>query len=308
MSNINTRDFTSYVDLLPVQFKDSDNLIKLLSIYLDQVQELNQAQLDLGDLSTDIDTVFGYQMDILGNLLGLKRQGRGDEDFRDFIKAYIATVSGSGTPEDVINYLKITTKAEKVRYWEHYPASIILETNGTFIQKNLANSVDSLSPAGVKVGGVIVVEDGYAFRPCSISNATTNYKENTPIIVLDDSEMGELSVECGAELVECTQISPARAYYMGEDDSYMGNRKMNLANQDELSERTYQEVPKDSLLGQSILPNISEAYVKLNSLSGQDFMVSGKKRAQAAGLVLSPTNGLGILANVSTLKSNNISQ
>ena len=69
MSNIQVRDFSSYTDFLPLQFSDSDNLIKLLAIYLDQVEELNKAQQELSLLSTNISTATGYQLDIIGNLL-----------------------------------------------------------------------------------------------------------------------------------------------------------------------------------------------------------------------------------------------
>ena len=85
MSNIQVRDFSEYTDLLPVQFSDSENLIKLLQIYLDQVEELNLAQQDLSLLSTNLETATGYQLDIIGNLLGAKRNGSDDEGFRDAI-------------------------------------------------------------------------------------------------------------------------------------------------------------------------------------------------------------------------------
>lgn len=173
MYNLQIRDFSQYTDFLPLQFRDSDNLIKLLTIYLDQVEELNKAQQDLSLLSSNINTATGYQLDIIGNLLGARREGRFDEDYRNYIRFRISINTGSGTPEDLIGFLKTVTQANTVRYWENQPACVIMETDGETIPTNLVKTVDNITPAGVKIGGVIVKRDDYCFRPCRLSEAFT---------------------------------------------------------------------------------------------------------------------------------------
>lgn len=277
MSNIQVRDFSEYTDLLPVQFSDSENLIKLLQIYLDQVEELNLAQQDLSLLSTNLETATGYQLDIIGNLLGAKRNGADDEGFRDAIKFRISINTGSGTPEDVIGFLRTVTKATTTRYWEHYPASIVVETNGTDIASNLASTIDNVSPAGVKVGGVLWVEGDYAFRPCRLSEAYLNY------INVPEEEF-------------------LRRFTMGEDDSYMGNPDMEMVSSD--INKMFDYLNPNTTIGQSVLPNMSEVYSEFYLGAGDEAAFSGNPSAVASGL--SVTQGgivMGTLVNVLTDKN-----
>lgn len=302
MSNIQVRDFSAYTDLLPVQFNDSENVIKLLSIYLDQVEELNLAQQELSSLSTDINTATGYQLDIIGNLLGARREGRLDADYRNYIRFRISINTGSGTPEDVIGFVKSVTGASKVRYWEHYPACTILETNGTNIPEAIPSTIDNVTPAGVKTGGVIIVEDGYAFRPCRLSEAYLNYTDRPPTGTVVDIDLGDDNAEVGGQFIECAQSSEIGGYTMGEEEAYMGNPEFEMVGGVTTGEFVFAGVNKSSFLGQSILPNLKEAYTNVNNLAGQAYMLAGNVLALSAGNTLSPASGTGILANVLTDK------
>lgn len=305
MSNIQIRDFTSYTDYLPLQFADSENLVKLLSIYLDQVEELNLAQQDLSNLSTDINTATGYQLDIIGNLLGAVRGGAGDDDYRNYIRFRISINTGSGTPEDVINFVKSVTSATRVRYWEHYPASLVVETNGTEIPSNIASTVDNVSPAGVKTGGVLWVEGDYAFRPCRLSEAYSNYIEK-PVFPVNDSEFGETGAEVGGEFVECAASPPVGSLQMGEEEAYMGNPEFEMTGIVGSGEFIFGAVSYNTLLGQSILPNISEVYSDNYVGAGGTDAFSNDPDAMASGLTVTE-NGvvIGTLANVLTDKQRN---
>lgn len=274
MSNIQVRDFSSYTDFLPLQFSDSDNLIKLLAIYLDQVEELNKAQQELSLLSTNISTATGYQLDIIGNLLGARREGRLDSEYRNYIRFRISINTGSGTPSDVINFVKSITSASKIRYWEHYPASVVVETNGNGIPTNLVDTVDNVTPAGVKAGAVLWVEDDYAVRPCRLSEAYLNYVE--------------ISGESGTPV-----------YTMGEVDSYMGNSLMEMNSIS--SNKEFAEVSPTTVFGQSVLPNISEVYSENYVGAGGTDAFSNDPDAIASGLIVTQ-NGVvrGTLATVLT--------
>lgn len=300
MSNIQVRDFSEYTDLLPVQFSDSENLIKLLQIYLDQVEELNLAQQDLSLLSTNLETATGYQLDIIGNLLGAKRNGADDEGFRDAIKFRISINTGSGTPEDVIGFLRTVTKATTTRYWEHYPASIVVETNGTDIASNLASTIDNVSPAGVKVGGVLWVEGDYAFRPCRLSEAYLNLVDIEEI-VYPEVAIGDDDQFLGSPTTVMTPLAE-RTYRMGQDDAYMGNPNMRMRSPSFNKKFTY--LNPNTTIGQSVLPNMSEVYSEFYLGAGDDAAFSGNPSAVASGL--SVTQGgivMGTLANVLTDKN-----
>ena len=66
MSNIIKKDITAYVDILPSQYNDSPSLRKILEIFLTQVQVLEDANLELDRVSTDVNLAYGYQLDIIG--------------------------------------------------------------------------------------------------------------------------------------------------------------------------------------------------------------------------------------------------
>lgn len=306
MSNIQVRDFSSYTDFLPLQFSDSDNLIKLLAIYLDQVEELNKAQQELSLLSTNISTATGYQLDIIGNLLGARRDGRLDSEYRNYIRFRISINTGSGTPSDVINFVKSITSASKVRYWEHYPASVVVETNGNGIPTNLVDTVDNVTPAGVKAGAVLWVEDDYAVRPCRLSEAYLNYVEK-PLYPVNDSECGEISAETGGSFVECaTAIPILSGLGMGEEEAYMGNPLFEMTGLAGSGEFEFSEVSPTTVFGQSVLPNISEVYSENYIGAGGTDAFSNDPDAISSGLIVTQ-NGVvrGTLATVLTDNNNN---
>lgn len=278
MSEIQIRDFSSYTDLLPTQFSDSENLINLLSIYLDQVEELNLAQQSLGEVSTDLEAAFGYQLDLIGNLLGVSRLGMGDNDYRDAIRFGISINTGSGTPEDVIGFLQTITKATKIRYWEHYPACTVLETNGTNIPKAIPTTLDNVTPAGVKTGGVIIVEDNICFRPCRLSEAYSNrvFTGNSSEVY----QMGDPENEMGLLDMEMLAVTPADSYF--------------------------KKVAPDTTFGNSILPNLSET-VKDNPQGtagmGDPTFEMGNFEMEMKSLVVQSGIKKGRLANILTDKS-----
>ena len=191
MSELIQKDLTLASNFLPSQFSSSEKLKTFLGIFLNKVQELEDANIDLNNVSTNIATSYGYQLDIIGKLIGTTRGGRSDKQYRDAIYFQISLNTGNGTPEDSIQYLSYVTEATKVGYWEHYPASVILETNGTNIPSNIPNTLDNITPAGVSVGGVIVSETGQVFRGCDTTIAYSNFEDITSPF---------LEIECGGDL------------------------------------------------------------------------------------------------------------
>lgn len=196
MEVIKDRDYEEYVSLLPIQYNDSDKLREFLRTYLDSVQSLNEAQLELSEINTDFKTATGYQLDLIGKLVGAERKGRTDSNYRDYILFKISVNIGSGTPEDVINYLSIATNATRIRYFEHYPACTVLETNGTTIPPAIPSTLDNVTPAGVRTGGVMVLIDDYGFRPVELSTAYDNEYPYDPLGGFSKT-LGEVTAELG---------------------------------------------------------------------------------------------------------------
>ena len=271
MSEVQRKDLTAYTDFLPIQFSESPNIKKLLSIFLAQAQELEDANMDLDASSTDISIAEGYQLDIIGKLIGRLRQGQTDIQYRDSILFQISINVGNGTPEDCIQYLASVTKATKVQYWEHYPASVILETNGAILPSNIPNTLDNITMAGVSVGGVIAVpESGQVFRGCSENEAFSNYE--SIIAPYPELESGGDNIECGNILAECSIIT------------FLG----------------FTPVQDDTLLARCILPPIVDLYAPTLNGAGEGVMACGEEEAACSSEFTGPLTTKGVFAGIYT--------
>jgi len=270
MSELIQKDLTLYSNFLPNQFSSSEKLKTFLGIFLDKVQELEDANISLNNLSTNIALAYGYQLDIIGKLVGASREGKTDEQYREEILFQISLNVGNGTPENCIQYLSSVTQATKVSYWEHYPASVILETNGTNIPLNIPNTLDNITLAGVSVGGVIASETGEVFRGQELTDSFLNLAlANTPFPEL---ELGGLGIECGNVLAECSLIANG----------------------------VYNSINDGSELSRGILPEIDEIYANTTNGAGEDLMACGEEEAQCRSQFENPLTTKGVFAEVHT--------
>lgn len=165
MAEISVIDFEKYDLLLPPQYDNSPELIKLLQIYLSKLQELNVEQQEFNRVSTDLLVATGKQLDLIGELLGASREGRSDEDYRSYIRFVITRNAGSGTSEDLISFLSFVTKADTIKIWEHFPAAIIAQTDGDTINSTIAQQLDEVCVGGVSAEGILHVETDLVFTP-----------------------------------------------------------------------------------------------------------------------------------------------
>ncbi len=219
MSVIKERNYEEYTDLLPIQYENSDKLKEFLRIYLESVEDLNVEQLALSAINTDFKTATGYQLDLIGKLIGAERKGRADSDYRNYILFKISVNIGSGTPEDVINYLSIATNATKVRYFEHYPACTVLETNGETLPTAIPSTLDNVTPAGVRTGGIMVLINNYGFRPVELSTAYDNEYPYDPLGGFSKA-LGEVTAELGT--MELKYHRSYSAFFLPESTTLLG--------------------------------------------------------------------------------------
>lgn len=172
---INIRDYNSYIDLLPEQFKSAEKSKALLSIFLSEDQTFFDELYKLFEEGFNVDTATGYQLDLLGKLSGVYREGMTDEELREAIKLRRILDNGSGTKPDLLTYLKAFTEADTVRVFEHYPASVCLETDGINLSTDLVGKLDSASAGGVYTHSIIDCNEGTEIRPVSFDLAYENY-------------------------------------------------------------------------------------------------------------------------------------
>lgn len=164
-TEINIKEHISTgIDLLITQFRNKriensspnpNNLISFLTSFLSQFNEIEHIFSNLASFRF-IDTAYGIQLDLLGEIIGIQRNGRNDIEYSLAIKFQIYKNRSSGEAEVIIQFVKDITDATRVQLVEAYPAGIYIFTNGTNIltNYNISELIEELLAAGVKLRGL----------------------------------------------------------------------------------------------------------------------------------------------------------
>lgn len=116
------------LDRMLEQFQGSVNLRLLASSYTDQVQELENAAIQLlHDRSLDAGT--GHRLDGLGQLVGITRSGEDDEAFRLRIRGELAVLNSQGSLENLIAIMQLLLELPDpvdIQIDEYFPKAIYM--------------------------------------------------------------------------------------------------------------------------------------------------------------------------------------
>jgi hypothetical protein len=133
------------------QYRDKPNFIAYLTAFVNQIQDLEYIFFELIE-KRGLLTSVGVQLDGIGSILGVDRQGRDDVDYLAAIKAQILLNFGSGTPEEIIEMISLLTDDKNNELIEYYPAAFTILVLGalTYTEAFNANrALQSGKPAGV---------------------------------------------------------------------------------------------------------------------------------------------------------------
>jgi hypothetical protein len=130
------------------QFESSVKLRSMLEAIVSSLAGLEQ-DIDALVLERWIDTAEGVQLDGCGYIVGEKRAGRNDDDYRQGIKFRVFANTSKGTPDDLIRGLKVLTDPSDSQYLESFPATALLWTDGFFVPKDAQKEIQTLAPAGI---------------------------------------------------------------------------------------------------------------------------------------------------------------
>jgi len=159
------------------QFKKTENIKKILDIYLPQIQELEEIIHDMLLNRMDVNTAIGQQLDELGFIVDEQRQGKSDADYRKSIIIKIGINTSKGDPEKVISIFKLLTDSVFVHYLNLGGAELELETTTEFVDQDEVNfifdNVHRFVSAGVRVGEIRCVDPILAFGFAGIDDNPT---------------------------------------------------------------------------------------------------------------------------------------
>ncbi len=133
---------------LMTQYKDSIKFNQLLQALVEELQEIEDVFWDLYTL-TYISTAFGYQLDRIGDTVGILRYGLDDNQYRKRIYSQIILNANKGEPEILIRALKLLMNATNIEYTE-YKHEIIITFRSDESDPFLHSQMQKLCLAGIK--------------------------------------------------------------------------------------------------------------------------------------------------------------
>ena len=148
------------------QYKTKPNLNALLkSLGTEQVQDIEDALCAFYD-RLNIDLMVGAQLDGIGQIVGIVRDGKNDEVYRIYIKVKIGANNSQSSIENIITVWKILNGNELVQITEIYPAS--LQIGSDFLIQPPFDSLikellEDVIAAGVRLEGILVFDPDNAF-------------------------------------------------------------------------------------------------------------------------------------------------
>ena len=112
------------------QFKEecSPNLGKLLNVLMGEIQEAETCLIDLLTQRNLTDAV-GPQLDIIGNILGLDREGLDDTDYRAALQVQVLINNSGGEEPALTALLQVLTNATIIDINETFPAGLEIFIN-----------------------------------------------------------------------------------------------------------------------------------------------------------------------------------
>ena len=110
---------------LPAQFNGSTVLRTVLQIYLEEIQELEEAITEFL-LQKNVDNAEGVQLDGIGEILGKLREGLSDSDYRDVLNIQKILNAGEGQYHTVLMLWQILTGSNTATVIEEFPAGVAL--------------------------------------------------------------------------------------------------------------------------------------------------------------------------------------
>lgn len=158
------------------QYRDKPKIEGFYGAFAEQIQDLENAiyELDAGRQVFDgvMSPAVGVQLDQIGTIVGIQRNGLSDAEYLLFIFGKIAENFSDTTIPTILNILGYVFQAEKVLLQEVYPAGIAIQMLGAPIAPSLYPIAVSLAQAALGAGIGIVFS--------AASNTTSVFRFDAP--------------------------------------------------------------------------------------------------------------------------------
>ena len=149
------------------QYKGKERIEGVLSAIVRQVQDLEDGIFPL-NAGRQLANAEGAQLDGVGQIVGLERNGMDDDTYRVFLIGTIAKNFSDGTLPVVLTILQLLLEAGVLLVFETFPAEIQVEFAGSTRDSSLYSDIATLTQqalgAGIKLGSMSVFDEDNPFR------------------------------------------------------------------------------------------------------------------------------------------------
>lgn len=147
------------LDRLLQQYRGRPNIQGLITAFAQHVQKLENALYPL-DAGRQIFNAVGKQLDGLGEIVGIKRNGISDAEYLLFIYGTIAENFSDTTIPTIINVINYVFQAQIVLVQEVYPAGLSIQVAGTQLDPALYPIAVAIVQAAMGAGIQLVFIGG----------------------------------------------------------------------------------------------------------------------------------------------------
>lgn len=116
--------------------RDKEQFKKLMDIFLEKSQEIEDQFIELAS-QKDLERVTGVWLDYIGNIVGLDRDGRDDDTYREALRLKISINTSDGTPDLISEIMLNLTKPDRVRIAEG------VDLHGQFLVRSPTEEVNA---------------------------------------------------------------------------------------------------------------------------------------------------------------------
>lgn len=154
-----TDHVTAALSRLPLQFEDKPNLIGVLTCFLQPIQELENALVDVY-IQRSVLNATGVTLRMLGKLVGQAYvAGLSDDDYRRFVMARIAKNKSTGTGPDVLRIARLLVDpGMSLQFQNKGAAAFVLNIGSQPVSAALASIIASFVAPSASAGVRGVVE------------------------------------------------------------------------------------------------------------------------------------------------------
>jgi hypothetical protein len=131
---------------LITQWKDKPKIVGYLTSLLENVQVVEDLYQQLLN-ERSIYTAIGVQLDVIGLIVGVARNGLPDEEYRQRLFAQISFNTADSTPEKVLEIGRLLTGTDETNIFEHFPAS-----THVYLKDGVENSTSLINDAAHGAG------------------------------------------------------------------------------------------------------------------------------------------------------------